>query len=489
MNPAEQQSLQSRTNDAEISYSNRGGQGRIVVIGAGISGLMVAYLLKRQGRRVTVLEKEFHVGGTIRTFRDDGWLVEAGPNSTLETTPLFQQVFQELGIAEQVVYANKEASTRYILRSGKLHSLPLDPFTFIGSRLWSWKGKLRLLQEPFIGRADKEESIAEFVERRLGKEILDYAINPFVAGLFAGNPEQLSIQAAFPKLHALEQTYGGLVKGMIRGRKSTETTMPRAKLFSFAEGMQTFSDALAKKLGESLKLDCNVGRITRRRFPSPENDPQRKETFTIEYRQNGSIRSVEADILILAAPAYAAARMIESIDNTVASLLESIYYPPVAEVFMGFKQEQAERPLDGFGFLVPEKEQRSILGTIWSSAIFAHRAPEGYIALTTFVGGARQPELALRDDRELGDIVLAELRQPMRIKGSPQYTKITRWERAIPQYELGHLEKLKMLEEFESKFDGLHFCGNFRGGISVGDCMTNAQKLVDRVRIHYSSGD
>jgi oxygen-dependent protoporphyrinogen oxidase len=451
---------------------------RVVIIGAGISGLLVAYWLKKRGFQVTVLEKESHPGGTMRTFRGGGWLVEAGPNSALETTPLFKEIFQELGISDQVVYANKSANKRYILRRDKLHPLPLNPFAFIGSKLWSWSGKLRLLKEPFIGRGNGEESVAEFVERRLGKEILDYAINPFVAGVFAGNPEELSVRSAFPKLYALEEKYGGLIKGMIRGRKErklrAEKAKDRARLFSFVDGMQTFPDVLGKNLGTSLKLNCNVGLITPRKGKD-------KSVYEIRYSDDGAARSIEAEVLILSVPAYAAAKLVEPMDRELAGALASIYYPPVAEVFMGFRQEQVKYPLDGFGFLIPEREHRNILGTIWSSSIFPKRAPEGFVALTTFVGGARQPELARRSDRELQEIILQELRALLHVNGSPVFAKITRWDRAIPQYRLGYHNLLQRMDQFESRNAGMYFCSNFRGGISVGDCVMSAERLTDQI--------
>jgi len=458
---------------------------RVVIIGAGISGLTAAYWLKKQGFDVTVLEKESYAGGTMHTLREDGWLVEAGPNSALETTPLFAQLFDELGISGQVVYADARANKRYILRSGNLHPLPMNPISFIGSRLWSWKGKLRLLREPFIGRAEREESVAEFVERRLGREFLDYAINPFVAGVFAGNPEELSVRAAFPKLYVLEEKYGGLIKGMIRGRKErsqrAEKAKDRARLFSFVEGMQVFPSALAKFLGESLKVNCSVDRISSRTLPPTESHSPVKGTYTIGYRERGSTGSIEADLLILSVPAYAAATLIEPMDPSLASDLASVYYPPVAEVYLGFERERVRHPLDGFGFLVPEKENRNILGTIWSSSLFPKRSPDGFVALTTFVGGARQPDFVGRSDEELQGIVLEDLRPLLGINGFPAYMKITRWERAIPQYRLGYQEVLRRVEQFESKHRGMYFCSNFRGGISVGDCVMSAARLVDSI--------
>ncbi len=450
----------------------------VVIIGAGVSGLCAAYMLKKRGVNVTVLEKDSEPGGTMKTLHNGGWLIEAGPNSALETTPLFQQLFDELEITNRRLYASEEASNRYIVRKGKLHALPMSPSAFLKSRLWSWNGKIRLLKEPFVGRAKREETVAEFVRRRLGNEFLDYAINPFVAGVYAGNPEQLSVQTAFPKLYALEEKYGGLMKGMVLGRKDrkqrAEKAKDRARLFSFTGGLEVFPKAIAERLGNSVKLDSAVDRIIpvrAGRFP----------VYTVSYKHDNIQFTTEANAVVLATPAYGAAAIVRPIDPAMAATLESIYYPPVVEVFLGFRQEDIKRPLDGFGFLVPEVERRKTLGTIWSSALFPNRAPAGTTALTTFVGGARQPELTTSSDEQIMDIVLSELRSIMEIDGSPVYSKIIRWERAIPQYNLGYYKILKAIEQFEQNFQGTFVCSNYRGGIAVGDCVMSADKLTERV--------
>ncbi len=454
--------------------------GRVVVIGAGISGLCVAYWLKNHGVNVVVLERDSRVGGTMKTLREDGWLIEVGPNTALETTPLFQQLFNEIGITDNRVYANEAASKRYILRNGILHALPMGPVSFLTSNLWTWHGKLRLLKEPFVGRAYHEESVTEFVRRRLGSEFLDYAINPFVAGVYAGDPEQLSVQAAFPKLYALEEKYGGLVKGLIKGRKERkqrdETAKSRARLFSFVDGIQSFPDALAAELNDSIKLSCEVGTIIPVRaghYP----------VYSIYGPKNEPIVS-EVSAVVLSTPAYSAATMIRPIDPEMAKTLDSISYPPVVEVFMGFRKEQVKQPLDGFGFLVPEMEQRKILGTIWSSTLFPHCAPNGHTALTTFVGGARQPEFTEEPEGRIADFVLFDLQSIMGITGSPVYTKVARWERAIPQYTLGYPRILKQFQRFEENFQGAFLCANYRGGIAVGDCVMSAEKTAMRVLEH-----
>jgi oxygen-dependent protoporphyrinogen oxidase len=455
-------------------------EGTVVVVGAGISGLCLAHWLRRHGVSVLVLEKESHAGGTMKTLREDGWLIEAGPNTALETTPLFQPLLDEIGLAEKRIYADGAASKRYILRNGELHPLPMGPVSFVTSRLWTWNGKLRLLKEPFIGRTDNEESVAGFVRRRLGSEFLDYAINPFVAGVYAGDPESLSVQAAFPKLYALEEKYGGLIKGLVKGRKErkqrAEKAKPSAKLFSFLDGMQSLPDTLATSLGGSIRYNCPVETIIpvrAGRFP----------VYTV-YGPNNTAIASDVKAVVLSAPAYATAGIVHPIDPEMAKTLESIYYPPVVEVFTGFKQEQVGQPLDGFGFLIPEKEQRKILGTIWSSALFPSRAPREHVALTTFVGGARQPTLTEQDDERVASAVLSELKTIMRVEGQPVHTKVTRWAKAIPQYTLGYPEILKAMNRFEQNFRGAFLCSNYRGGIAVGDCVANAEDTTKKVLEH-----
>ncbi len=459
-------------------------QGRhtVIVVGGGVTGLATAWWLKKSGLDVLALESDDAVGGTMKTLREDGWLIESGPNTALETTPLFATLGGDCGIAGEVRYGNEKANRRYILRGGTLHLLPMTPGGLLGSRLWSWRGKLRLAGEPFIGRGRKDETIAEFVERRLGREFLDYAINPFVAGVYAGDPARLSVRAAFPKLYALEERYGGLIRGQIQGarerRRRAEKAKDRARLFSYAEGMQTLPEALGRALGESLLTGAAVQEI---RVLDSGGEGAR---FEVQGKHKGVPARFFCSVLVTAVPADRAAGLIRPLDPAVASALREIPYPPVAEVFLGFRADQVRRPLDGFGFLVPEKEGRQILGTLWSSTLFEGRAPKGHVALTTFIGGSRQSDLALKPDGILLDSALSELRPLLGIDGKPGFARIIRWQRAIPQYEIGHLEKMRSLQEFEQRIPGLFVTGNFRGGISVGDCMVSADQTALHVRKH-----
>ena len=291
---------------------------RLIVIGAGISGLTSAFWAQRAGWDVTVLEAASVPGGTMRTIREKGWLVETGPNSALETTPVFGEMFRLLGIESERLYASAESNKRYVLRDGMLHPIPMSPGGFLATRLWSTRGKLRLLKEPLIGRGSKEETIAEFVERRLGRELLDYGINPFVAGVYAGNPEQLSVRSAFPKLYALEEKYGGLIKGMIKGarerKKRAEVAKDRARMFSFAQGMQRFPEAVASSLGKRIFYGTPVRSIEAQAAIG---------TGTPRFRVNttGGM-SVEGDAVVLGVPAYAASELLRPRAPALAAMLE-----------------------------------------------------------------------------------------------------------------------------------------------------------------------
>ena len=447
----------------------------VIVVGAGISGLSTAYFLDRAGSDVTLLELEPVPGGTMQTIREDGWLVETGPTSSLETTPLLGEMVKELGIGDEWVYADASADKRYILRDGKLHPLPMTPLAFLVSSLWGGRGKLRLLGEPIVGRAPAEESVAQFVTRRLGKEFLDYAIDPFVSGVYAGDPKRLSVRAAFPKLYALEEKYGGLMKGMILGagerRQRAEKAKDKARMFSFREGMQTFPRAIARRLGAKIRYGCDVVAVER------GTDGR----FRILLGRGGGGIPAEADVVVLAVPAYAAELLIRHFSPAASDALRRISYPPVAEVFLGYRAEDMGRALDGFGYLVPAKEGRSILGTIWSSSLFPGRAPEGHVALTTFVGGSRQPQIARKNEEDLIRLVTSELRALMNVRGDPVYARVSRWERAIPQYNLGHQELMTTVDGLETDMPGLFFCNNFRGGIAVGDCVMNGEKTARRI--------
>lgn len=448
---------------------------KTAVIGAGISGLTTAYFLKKHGSEVVVFEKENRVGGSMITEKQEGFLIDLGPNSTLETSQVLRDLIDEIGLGNQKVYANELSNKRFVVRNGELHALPMSPPAFLKTRLFTWKAKLQLLKEPFIPKVEvKDISLADYVRYRLGEEFLDYAINPFVAGVYAGDPENLSAPAGFPKLFNLEQKYGSFIKGAIKGKrerkKRQEVAKDRAKMFSFLQGMQTFPDALAQILRESLKLQHEVVEI----LPSNKG-------FKLTIRQGNKEEEQHFDRLVVSVPTYVQSQILKAFLKDKKTLLEKVAYPPVAVVFMGFNKEAVRHPLDGFGFLLPAKEKRQILGSIFSSTIFPGRAPEGKVAFTTFVGGMRNPDIALEDDQQLTSMVLQDLNDLLGLKEDPLFTRIRRWPKAIPQYQLGYQAVQNLFDDLEAQHPGLYFAGNFRRGISVGDSVLSAFETSEKM--------
>ena len=448
----------------------------VAVIGAGISGLALAYYLVGKGLNVRVIERGERVGGAIRTTRANGFLIEHGPSALLESTPLLHRLFTDLRIESFRLYASSEARYRYIVRGGALHPLPTSPPGLVASKLFSARAKARLLSEPFAKPAPKgaEETLAAFVERRLGREFLDYGVNPFAAGVYAGVPEELSASSAFPWLYSLEQKHGSILKGAIlaafQRRRRGKTSMRRARLFSFREGLQTLIDALEERLGGAIHAGANLKSV----HPTDGG-------YLLDLKSGNAAMQLDTRSIAFTIPAHAYAKMEFPFDFPIGSALEQIHYPPVAVVFCGYKKHPGGRPLDGFGFLVPQCEQRQILGTIWNSTLFPGRAPEGGAALTTFVGGVRQPENATLPDGLLIDVVRKELEYLLGIQASPDEVQVVRWPRAIPQYRRGYKQFVTSLEAFEAKHPRLYFGGNFRGGISVPDCIEHSRALGDRI--------
>ena len=450
---------------------------KITIVGAGISGLATAFWLDKNGYDVRVLESKNEPGGTIETRLEKDFLMDFGPNSGLNTTPLITQIVEEVGLKDEMIFANPEGHKRYVLRNDRLHPLPMNPIAFIKTKLFSTKAKLRLFAEPFVKKSDDGyyQTISEFVTRRLGREFLDYAINPFVAGVFAGNPDNLSVKSAFPKLYRLEELYGGLFKGMILGAreraKRSETSKQNAAMFSFKTGMQALPKAIADKLGGKILFNHQVIKIEKA-------DARYRVIFTHE----GESKEILSDIVLSAVPAHVAASILGGKGTEIAHHLESIYYPPVKVLYVGFPKKAVGQDLDGFGFLIPAKENKSFLGAIWNSVIFPNRALPDQVSFTLFIGGARDPEL-LENENDILNKVLKEFKEIMRIhqEESPVFIKDKLWPKAIPQYHIGHIEHENYFKKFENDNPGIFLCGNYRGGISVGDCIINSELTFESI--------
>jgi len=451
---------------------------KIVVIGAGISGLTTAYLLLKEGYDVVVLEQKDKVGGSIETVSESGFLFDRGPNSGLETTPLIQRLVKELNLEDQFVYANREGNKRYILRNNELHALPMSPPAFFKTKLFSRKAKLRLMAEPFIGKSKDGyyQSIAEFVTRRLGKEFLDYAINPFVAGVYAGRPEELSVKSAFPKLYALEEEYGGLILGTLRSirkrKKSKEVSKQSAKMFSFKDGMKVLPEAIADELGNRISTGVEVTSV---RKTSEGN-------YGVTFRDGKQSLTLLADVVLSTAPAYKAAELVGHFDEKLIEHLNGIYYPPVLVLYLVYNKSFIGQPLDGFGFLIPEKEEKSFLGAIWSSVIFPNRSDESKAAFTLFIGGSRDAGFVDDVEQNVIDRARREFELLMKISAEPVMITKRFWPKAIPQYNLGYVEHENFFDHFEKDNKGIILGGNYRGGISVGDCIKNSELVANKVK-------
>ena len=462
----------------------------VAIIGAGITGLTAAFYLKRQGVPVTVYEADGRVGGVIQSIRKGGFLAEFGPNTILETSPKIAQLVHDAGLEPRKLNTDPKAEARYVVRYGRPIEMPGSPLGFFTTPLFTAKAKLAVLREPFIKprRDGVEESIGQFVARRFNQEFLDHAIDALVAGIYAGDPHKLSLPHAFPKLKALEDNYGSMIKGQLFGardrKKSGEVAKDRAAKFSFDEGLQVLPDALAAQLGESLKLNAPVTRLTPTahgwRVTTAQGEPEHGAVIYC-----GTAYQL-AELQIMGAPGIDPANLTSGGislpgQRPALSSFSEISYPPVGAVVLGFRRADVSHPCAGFGMLIPKIEGFKILGTIFSSALFPNRAPAGHITLTSYLGGARYPELGLLPPEQLIETTLADLRGLLGVKSQPVFTHTRSWPRAIPQYNVGYGKYRELLNRFEAGAPNIFFAGHYRDGVSLGDSIVSGVNIAERV--------
>jgi oxygen-dependent protoporphyrinogen oxidase len=450
----------------------------VLVIGAGATGLTCGHALHRRGCDVRVVEAGDEPGGVIRSVRVGGYLLERGPNSTLNTSRRVEAWLADIGVLTAKCAAPAAAARRYILRSGHIHPLPDGPIAFLKTPVWRARGKLRAMAEPFIPRRKgrDEESIADFVRRRLGTEILDYALDPFVSGVYAGDPERISMGAAFPLLDGFERDHGGLIRGALKTAKARKSEPDRPAdrtLYSFREGMQQPMHGAAIALGERLHFHR-----------------QARNVVAVDggFRVDTERESFTARRLVCATSALAAGDLLSTLLPEAAALLQAIEHNPVAQVYLGYRRESITHPLDGFGALFPSKERLLTLGSLWSSTLFPARAPEGCCLLTNFAGGARHPEIRDLSPEEIQSRVITELEPLLGLRGAPAFADVHRLAHAIPHYTLGHTARLERIVTDAARFPNLHLTGNYLRGVSVADCWKRGLELADRLDTGAAGG-
>jgi protoporphyrinogen/coproporphyrinogen III oxidase len=452
---------------------------RIVVVGGGISGLAAAHQLLELGQtNITLIEASSRLGGTIQTEYRDGFLIERGPDSFISEKPEALTLAKRLGLESQLIQTNEKYRRSFIVREGRLRAVPegfqlLAPsriWPFLTSDIFSVAGKMRMAADLLVPRKStngtQDESLASFVRRRLGQEALERMAQPMVGGIYTADPETLSLRATLPRFLEMERDHRSLILAMLRQShvQKTGTSGARYSLFlSFDRGMQVLVDSLAQiradirlnTRAESLRLDGETWAIT---------------TNTGEQ--------LEADAICLAVPAYVAASLLQNLNETLAAKLNQIKYASTATINFAYERLAVHHPLDGFGFVVPFIEKRSLLACTFSSVKFSGRAPKGTVLLRGFAGGALQPEIFALDESEIAARVEADLLELLGITARPIFTEVAKWERSMPQYEVGHLDRITEIENEVKKLPGLTLAGNAYRGAGIPDCIRSGEAAV-----------
>ncbi len=467
---------------------------RVVVIGGGISGLAAAHRLIERGAQlrnppeVLLLEASAQTGGTIRTTRRDGFLLEAGPDSFISEKPAAVELAKRLGLASRLIETNPSHRRSFIVRHGRLHAVPegfqlLAPsriWPFVTSGIFSLKGKARMALDLVLPRrasrnGGDDESLAQFVRRRLGREALERMAQPMVGGIYTADPENLSLRATMPRFLEMERSHRSLIRAMWKQRRTQQeskgTSGARYSLFlSFDEGLRVLADALAARLGAAtVRLNTRAEELA-----------HDAATGQWKIRANSG-ETIYADAVCLALPAYASAKLLGSADAQLAAELDAIPYASTATVNLAYRRSDIPHKLDGFGFVVPFVERRSILACTFSSVKFAGRAPEGHALLRAFVGGALQPEMFALDEEEMLVKARRDLRELLGIEAPPLFAHTEKWPRSMAQYHLGHIERVGRIRQRLKELPGLKLAGNAFDGAGIPDCIRSGETAADEI--------
>ncbi len=442
-----------------------------LVVGGGISGLVCAHALQKTGVEVLLAEASARPGGVIHSVRRDGYLLEHGPQSFSGTSQL-RSLCTDLGIVDQLLEAPPRAP-RYVLVNGELQAVPMSPPAFFTSSLLNGSTKWALLRDIFGNSTPPEgdESVAAFVRRKFSDQLLERLAGPFASGVYAGDPEKLSIRSAFPQLHEAEKAAGSVVRGMMRLAKNKKGPRERATLNTFRGGNETLVQTLASRLGSKVLTKTAAVNIFR----------QTDGSFHVSFA-GGNNDSVSAKSVVFATPTDVTGKMLAQIDPAFEALLTTVEYAAVAVVSLGYAKRDVGHSLDGFGFLVPRTSGLRILGSVWNSSLFPGRAPEGHALLTTFIGGATDPSATKLSSEELSNIVHGEIARLLAIKKTPVFCNVTIWPRALPQYNLGHSERLALTHKGLARFPGLFLTGNYLRGPAIGACVEQALAVAEEVK-------
>jgi oxygen-dependent protoporphyrinogen oxidase len=463
---------------------------RVVVVGAGISGLALACRLQQAApsAEVTVLERQGRPGGTVWTEEHGGFRLETGPNGFLDTKPSTLALCRDLGLGDRLVAASEAAGrNRYLFLDGELRPLPNSFGSFLRSDLLSWRGKVALLAERFRRprRDAADESVAAFARRRAGREVAEVFADALVTGIHAGDPELLSIRAAFPRLSDLEDRYGSVLRGVAatarQRRKEAagrgEVYRRPGQMWSFADGLRLLIEALRDRLARPPLLGAAVRRIQK-------VDPAGAGGWVVQG--DGPDRR-PADAVVLACPAPHQAAILADLDPDLAERIGGIAYNRIAVVGIGFRRGDVPVNMNGFGYIAPQRTRQDVLGVQWCSSIFPARAPDEAVLLRAMCGGWHRAEVAGWDDPRLLAAVRADLRQAMGITAEPVFHRIIRWDRAIPQYHLGHAERVAWIEKRAALHPGLFLTGNAYHGVSLNDCTEQAEVFAGQVARYLAS--
>jgi oxygen-dependent protoporphyrinogen oxidase len=462
---------------------------RIAIIGGGISGLALAWRLQQRlpAAQVQVLEQSRRTGGKIGTEEHDGFRVETGPNGILDTRPAALNLCRELGLGDRLIAASAASSrNRFLFLRGRLRQFPSGPWSFLATDVIGWRSKLAVLLERFRRprRGDADESVDDFLKRRFSREIASTLGDAFVTGIFAGDSRLLSVAAAFPRLVALEREHGSLLRGLAataRQRRAeaaaTGQPTPRAgTMWSFREGLGVIVDALRGRLRTPPETDTLIQRV----------EPVRAEARSTWRLYAPDGRTWDADAVVLTCPAFEQARLLRERDSDLAAEIGGIAYNRIAVVALGYRASDVPVSLDGFGYLTPGRDRRDVLGVQWCSSIFPGRAPEGDVLLRALCGGWHRPEVVDWDDQRLLVAVRRELAQAVGVRAAPVFHRIVRWDRAIPQYHVGHLERVARIQARAAAHPGLFLGGNSYHGVAINDCVEQGAALADRVAAYLA---